>query len=56
MKEKYKLKTGDTLKCAACGNKEFREESKVKDGRECWKYICEDCGHVMKFMIRAEKK
>jgi len=56
MKEKYKLKTNDTLKCSACGNKEFEEKHMVKDGMECWVYICSDCGHVMGFMTKLEKK
>ena len=59
---KYKLKTNDTLKCAACGNKEFTE-TRVEGGshpgmagKECWIYICGDCGHVMAFTSKAEIK
>ncbi len=66
---KYKLKTNDTLKCSACGNKEFEEKqvdmtAKMQGiagqtadmPRECWMYVCTDCGHVMAFTERASVK
>ena len=53
---KYKLKTNDALKCAACGNKEFEEKKMSMGGKEGWCYICTECGHMMSFMSQNEKK
>lgn len=56
MTDKYTLKTNDTLKCSACGNKEFEQKKISKDGMECWVYVCKDCGHIMGFMDELKKK
>ena len=56
MASKYTLKTNDTLKCSACGNKEFEQERISKDGMDCWGYICSDCGHAMGFMSELKVK
>lgn len=59
---KYKLVTNDTLKCAACGNKTFAEKqvdmSKMgaMEQKDCWIYVCEDCGHCMAFKEKATEK
>lgn len=53
---KYKLKTNDTLKCSACGNKEFKQKKMSMGGEDCWCYICEECGHMMPFMSQNEQK
>lgn len=52
----YTLKTNTGLKCSACGGKEFQEKHVNKDGKECWKYVCESCSHVMKFQEQLKKK
>ena len=56
MVTKYTLKTNDTLKCSACGNKEFEQERMNKDGVDAWGYICGDCGHAMAFMSELKEK
>ncbi len=53
---KFKLKTNDALKCAACGNKEFEEKRMTMGSENCWCYICTDCGHMMSFMVQNEEK
>ena len=50
MANKYKLKTNNMLKCAACGNNEFEEHYKEKEGKEKWIYVCSKCGLMMKFI------
>lgn len=54
MVNKYKLKTNNTLKCAACGNNKFEEHYKEKEGREKWIYVCSACGFMMKFNNQLE--
>lgn len=56
MAKKYTLKTNDTLKCSACGNKEFEAKKISKDGMDCWAYVCSDCGHIMGFMSELKEK
>ena len=60
---KYKLSTNDTLKCAACGNKTFREQQVqlpgtgvASESKESWMYVCEDCSHCMAFGEKATEK
>lgn len=54
MANKYKLKTNNMLKCAACGNNEFEEHHKEKEGKEKWIYVCSKCGLMMKFVNQLE--
>ena len=56
MSNQYKLRTKDTIKCSACGNKKFEPKKISKDGMECWVYVCTDCGHGMGFMSELEKE
>ena len=62
MKAKYKLKTGDTLKCAACGNNEFEEKKRdigamsALPSREFWEYLCGACSHTMAFVLKLQKQ
>ncbi len=53
---KYTLKTNDTLKCSACGNKEFKEKHLQKENHEKWVYVCEDCGNMMTFAEQLKPK
>ncbi len=54
---KYTLKTNDTLKCSACGNKDFEEKTiEGKGGAQYSVYICKDCGHIMGFAEALKEK
>lgn len=39
----------DTLKCAACGNKDFVEKQKTREGNTKYVYVCQNCSHLMAF-------
>lgn len=56
MEKKYLLITNNLLKCVVCGNNEFEEHYKEKDGKEKWIYICSKCGFMMKFANKLEEK
>lgn len=46
----------DTLKCAACGNKDFTERQKSRDGNIKYVYVCQNCGHIMAFENKLKNK
>ncbi|MCC8190713.1 MAG: hypothetical protein LIP77_08780 [Planctomycetes bacterium] len=53
---RIKLLTGDTLKCAACGNKEFVQKQMSMGSDPCWCAVCERCTHMMSFMRQNQEE